>query len=42
MNVVEAVPSNLDADDLFDWLEEASSADLDLLTFGLVAMAPDG
>ena len=42
MNVVEAVPSNLGADDLFNWLEGASPADLDLLTFGVVAMAPDG
>ncbi len=41
MNVVEAVPSNLDADDLFNWLEGASPTDLDLLTFGVVAMAPD-
>jgi photoactive yellow protein len=42
MNVVEAVPSNLGADDLFNWLEGALPADLDLLTFGVVAMAPDG
>jgi photoactive yellow protein len=42
VNVVEAVPSNLDADCLFDWLEGASPADLELLTFGVVAMAPDG
>src|ERR1700691_1939344 len=42
MNVVEEVPSNLDADDLFNWLEGAPPADLDLLTFGVVAMTPDG
>jgi photoactive yellow protein len=42
MNVVEAVPSNLDADDLFNWLEGATPADLDFLTFGVVAMGPDG
>ncbi len=42
MNAVDAVPSSLDSDDLFDWLEGASPSDLDQLSFGVVAMARDG
>jgi photoactive yellow protein len=31
-----------DAPNLLDWLEAASANDLDVLRFGLIAMAPDG
>jgi photoactive yellow protein len=41
VNVAPGLPNGLDAPDLFNWLDGASPSDLDGLTFGVIAMAPD-
>lgn len=38
----DTLPLSLTTPDLFDWLESASQADMDRLSFGIVGMTLDG
>jgi photoactive yellow protein len=42
MHNSDTFPASLTAPDLFDWLQSASQADMDRLSFGIVGMSPDG